>query len=99
MNKYSIIVNVLESVLSVDVGLNEFEEQECLKRMFDSPEKVAALKAELEQLLSDTSIDLIELLDNDSYTAYPADDEQDAKQFIVDCIWKRVINNPVNTSV
>ncbi|HAS6641369.1 MULTISPECIES: hypothetical protein [Vibrio] len=92
MNKYPIIVNILESVLSVDVGLNELEEYECLKRMFDSPEKVEALKSELEQLLSDSSINLIELLDNDSYTAYPADDHQDAKQFIVDSIWKRVCN-------
>ena len=91
MNKYPIVVNVLESVLSVDVGLDEYEERECLKRMFDTSDKIKDLKIELEQLLLDSSVDLIALLDNDVYTAYPADDYQDAKRFIVDSIWDRVV--------
>ena len=91
MSKYPLTINVLESVLSVDVGLSESEEYECLKRMFDTSEKRKPLKLELENLLSDPTIDLVELLDNDVYTAYPADDYQDAKQFIIDSIWNRVL--------
>lgn len=54
------------------------------------------IESELVGLFSDSSVSWVELLDNESYLVYPADDEDDAKTYMVEILWDRVFpDSPV----
>nr|WP_262925768.1 hypothetical protein [Pseudomonas chlororaphis] len=54
------------------------------------------IESELVGLFSDSSVSWVELLDNESYFVYPADDEDDAKTYMVEILWDRVFpDSPV----
>jgi hypothetical protein len=87
MKQYPRLKNILTSVFSIDVGLSESQEKAALNTAASNEEWKAAIKEELLGLLSDSEISLIEFLENDEYEAYPADDEEEAKEFIITRIW------------
>lgn len=93
MKNYPTLRNLLISIYSVDVGLEESEEIAALERVLGDPAQRAEIEGELRQLFQDTSISWSELLENDEYVAYPADDEDDAKEYVVESLWNRVFPN------
>ncbi|GGB22084.1 hypothetical protein [Agarivorans gilvus] len=93
MKSYSTLRNLLISVFSVDVGLEENEEIEALERVLSDSSQRMEIEGELRQLFQDTSISWSELLENDEYVVYPADDEADAKAYVVESLWNRVFPN------
>ncbi|BCG25664.1 hypothetical protein TUM18999_38550 [Pseudomonas tohonis] len=93
MQNYSLIRNLLESIFSVDVGLDENGARAALGRVLNDERQRAKIESELHRLFSDQSVVWMELLDNDSYVVYPADDEDDAKNYMVEILWDRVFPN------
>jgi hypothetical protein len=90
MKNYPSIRNLLISIFSVDVGLEESEELAALERVLSDSAQRAEIEQELRQLFHDDSISWSELLENDEYVVYPADDEEDAKDYVVENLWNRV---------
>jgi len=90
MTDYPILRNLLISVMSVDVGLSEEREEAALTASFANPEYRNKLRQELEAAFLDEKLSWVNLLDNESYCVYPADSEDDAKQFIRDRLWARL---------
>lgn len=93
MKNYPSLRNLLISIFSVDVGLVESEEIAALERVLSDPVQRADIEEELRQLFHDASISWSELLENDEYVVYPADDEEDAKEYVVESLWNRVFPN------
>ena len=93
MKNYPSLRNLLISIFSVDVGLEESEERAALERVLSDPAQRTDIEQELRQLFHDTSISWSELLENDEYVVYPADDEEDAKEYVVESLWNRVFPN------
>ncbi|HBF07387.1 MAG TPA: hypothetical protein DHW71_01035 [Gammaproteobacteria bacterium] len=90
MQNYPIIRNLFISIFSVDVGLEQSEETAALERVLSDPIQRMEVEVELRQLFQDSCISWLELLDNSEYVVYPADDEMDAKEHIIDILWKKV---------
>ncbi len=96
MKKYSSIINLLQSIFSVDVGLERNSEIAILDRILKDDFQRKEIESELVGLFSDSSVSWVELLDNESYLVYPADDEDDAKTYMVEILWDRVFpDSPV----
>lgn len=96
MKKYSSIINLLQSIFSVDVGLERNSEIAILDRILKDDFQRREIESELLGLFSDSSVSWVELLDNESYLVYPADDEDDAKTYMVEILWDRVFpDSPV----
>ena len=93
MKSYPSLKNLLISIFSVDVGLEENDEIAALERVLSDPPQRAEIEEELRQLFQDFSISWSKLLDNDEYVVYPADDEEDAKEYVVESLWNRVFPN------
>lgn len=93
MKNYPTLRNLLISVFSVDVGLEESEEMAALERVLSEPSQRTEIEGELRQLFQDATISWSELLENDEYVVYPADDEEDAKEYVVESLWNRVFPN------
>ena len=93
MQNYSSIRNLLESIFSVDVGLDENDALAALGRVLSDKCQREKIERELCELFKDGSVLWMELLDNESYVVYPADDEGDAKAYIVEVLWSRVFPN------
>jgi hypothetical protein len=87
MKQYPRLRNILTSVFSIDVGLSESQEKAALLRAASNEEWKAAIKNELLDVLSDTEISLVEFLENEEYEAYPADNEDEARDFIITRLW------------
>jgi len=90
MNKYPTLTNLLTSIYSVDVGLDEPDEKAALQRALDSNNQRVAIENELKDLFSDPNAPWMDLVENDDYVAYPADDNEDAKKYIIDKLWVNV---------
>ncbi|WP_080963017.1 hypothetical protein [Pseudomonas fluorescens] len=96
MKKYLSIINLLQSIFSVDVGLERNSEIAILDRILKDDFQRREIESELVGLFSDSSVSWVELLDNESYLVYPADDEYDAKTYMVEILWDRVFpDSPV----
>ncbi|MCO7608962.1 hypothetical protein NJH83_01845 [Pseudomonas chlororaphis] len=96
MKKYLSIINLLQSIFSVDVGLERNSEIAILDRILKDDFQRREIESELVGLFSDSSVSWVELLDNESYLVYPADDEYDAKIYMVEILWDRVFpDSPV----
>ncbi|QMV15560.1 hypothetical protein [Vibrio spartinae] len=93
MNDYPSLRNLLISIFSVDVGLEESDEIAALERVLSDPIQKAEIESELKQLFKDKSICWSELLENEEYVVYPADDEEDAKEYVIENLWSRVFPN------
>ncbi len=93
MNDYPSLRNLLISIFSVDVGLEESDEIAALERVLSDPIQKAEIESELKQLFKDKSISWSELLENEEYVVYPADDEEDAKEYVIENLWNRVFPN------
>ncbi|TFF14541.1 hypothetical protein EXW72_03925 [Pseudomonas sp. BCA14] len=87
---YSFVVNILESVFSVDVGFDDLEAQAALKRILNDPAQRVIIERELLCLYNDESISWVKLLDNEDYVVYPADDDDDAKSYMTSIFWNQV---------
>jgi hypothetical protein len=90
MKNYPSLRNLLISIFSVDVGLSESEEAEALERVLADISQRKEIEDELRQLFQDEAVSWVELLENDEYVAYPADDEEDAKEYVIEYLWSRV---------
>ncbi|MFL1466857.1 hypothetical protein [Marinobacter sp. HN1S83] len=90
MKNYPAIRNLLISIFSVDVGLEECDEIAALERVLCDPAQRADIKEELRQLFQDDSTSWIELLENDDYVVYPADSDADAKEYVIEHPWNIV---------
>ena len=93
MKNYPSLRNLLISIFSVDVGLEENEEIAALERVLNDLAQRADIEKELRQLFQDASISWTELLENDEYVVYPADDEEDARNYVVETLWDRIFPN------
>ncbi|WP_338523930.1 hypothetical protein NUH87_30205 [Pseudomonas batumici] len=93
MQNYLSIKNLLVSIFSVDVGLDEGDAFAVLDRVLNDEFQRGEIERELYQLFKDRSVSWVELLDNESYVVYPVDDEDDAKAYIVEILWNRVFPN------
>lgn len=90
MANYPFLKNLLISIFSVDVGLEENSEIATLERILSNPSQKLKIEEELKRLFQDTTISWPDLLDNDEYVVYPADNEDDAKKYIIDNLWRKV---------
>jgi lipopolysaccharide assembly outer membrane protein LptD (OstA) len=90
MNNYPSLRNLLISIFSVDVGLNETEEVAAFERVLSDNSQRREIEVELRQLFQDGVVSWVEFLENDEYVVYPADDEEDAKEYVVENLWNRV---------
>lgn len=90
MKNYPALRNVLISIFSVDTGFSEAEETAAFERTMRNPICKSEIEKELKQLFQDQDISWTYLLDNHEYVVYPADDEIDAKKYIIDHLWKKV---------
>lgn len=90
MQDYRVIKNLLCSVFSVDVGFDEGEAFSALDRVLNDKQQRAVIESELLELFNDPSVCLVEMLDNDGYVIYPADDEEDAKAYLEEILWRKV---------
>ncbi len=81
-------VRQLLSLFSVDVGLEEAAAKAALINWLSEQQRRQQLSSELQALMQDNEISLVELLDNSEFVVYPADDEQDARQYILATLWQ-----------
>jgi len=93
MKNYPSLKNLLISIFSVDVGLEESDEIAALERVLSDDSQRGEIENELKQLFQDEAISWSEILENDEYVVYPADDENDAKEYVVENLWNRVFPN------
>lgn len=83
------VENVLISLFSLDTGLSDdgiARQLEQIRTNSDSRER-AGIKAELENLYTDSATNWINLLENDDYEVYPASSQDDGKRFITERLW------------
>ena len=92
MTTYPTLRNLLVSVMSADVGLSEEGEEAALVASMANSEYRYMLKKELEMAFSDADLSWMSLLDNERYCVYPADSEEEAKQYIKERLWDRVVS-------
>lgn len=85
MNKYPCLKNILP-IYSANTGLDDDVLDEMLINSHTS-DALHVIKQELQDILIDENISLVEFLDMDGLEVYPAEDENDARWFIVDRIW------------
>lgn len=93
MVNYPSLRNLFISIFSVDVGLEENDEIAALNRVLNDVNQREEIESELRLLFQDDTISWSELLENDDYVVYPADDEDDAKEYVVESLWNRVFPN------
>lgn len=92
MSDYKSLENLLVSIMSVDVGLSEEREEAALAVSLADPVYRHILKIELERAFQDTNLSWIKLLDNESYCVFHADSEKEARDFIKEKLWKRILS-------
>jgi len=91
MVNYQTLQNLLVSVMSVDVGLSEEREEAVLMTSLQKPEYRSRLKEELEEAFTDSNLSWVNLLDNERYCVFSADSEDEARNFIIERIWDKII--------
>ncbi|WP_303293770.1 hypothetical protein [Marinobacter sp. ST-43] len=70
--------------------MEDSDEISDLERVMGDPAQRADIKEELRQLFQDEPTSWIELLENDGYVVYPADSEDDAKEYVIEHLWNIV---------
>ncbi|GLS25904.1 hypothetical protein [Marinibactrum halimedae] len=85
MKKYPCLLNILP-IYSANYSLSEEEEDSLLISSYKGV-ALDEIKQELKTILQDGEISLVEFLDMDGLEAYPAEDEEDAKNFLVERLW------------
>ncbi|MDP2571615.1 hypothetical protein Q8W40_05435 [Vibrio penaeicida] len=90
MENYPSIRNLFISIFSVDVGLETSDEIALFERVLSDPIQRAEIEKDLMKLFRDPSISWLMLLENDDYVVYPADNEEDARDYVVDTLWNSV---------
>lgn len=88
---YQILRNLLASVMSVDVGLTEEREEVVLITFLQKPAYRNKLRNELEEALCDSNLSLVNLLDNERYCVFSADSEDEARNFLLERIWSKIV--------
>jgi hypothetical protein len=74
----------------VDVGLEDSEALAALNRVLSDEVQRKKISHELCEIFRDQYISWVNLLDNEDYVVYSADDEDDAKAYFVKLIWNVV---------
>lgn len=90
---YQTLRNLLLSVFSVDVGLSESAEAAAMERFLENDELREKLRKELIAF-DNSGLSWVELLENDSYCVYPADSEEEAKQFVMEKFGAKLLASP-----
>lgn len=93
MTHYPAIKNILRSLFSVEVGLEDATANAMLVQALNDPVYRKIIEGELIELSADYTLSWIELLDNDEYAVYAADDEAEAKKYFKSLIWYQVFGS------
>lgn len=92
MEKYPVLVDVLVSIMSVDVGLFEASEEAALFTSLSNPAYRDKLYKELEAALVDPQFSWRKLLDNERYFVFPVDSEEEGKGYVLGSLWSRIFS-------
>ncbi|WP_159675143.1 hypothetical protein [Andreprevotia sp. IGB-42] len=92
MSEYRTLKNLLASVMSVEVGLSEEREEAVLMASLQKTEYRNRLREELETAFADSSLSWINLLDNERYCVFAADSDEEAKEYIKEHLWDRIVS-------
>jgi hypothetical protein len=92
MSDYKSLENLLASIMSVEVGLSEEREKAALAISLADPAYRDVIKAELERAFQNTNLSWIKLLDNETYCVFPADSEEEARDFIKEKLWDKILS-------
>ncbi len=85
MIKYPLLLDILP-IYSASFGYEEEFEDKLLCGRFKGDSK-NTIKAEIQKLLADNDISLVKFLEVDCLEAYVADDDEDAREFIIERVW------------
>ncbi|MEM9103947.1 MAG: hypothetical protein AAGB12_16685 [Pseudomonadota bacterium] len=88
--KYKYIENFLGSIFSVQTGLSEDEEEAMLESVLRDEKHLSVLEKEFTEAFLDPDISWSALLCNERYEVYESDDEEDAKDYVVEYFWKKL---------
>lgn len=91
MNQYPFLKNLLISTMSVDVGLSEEREEAALLASLANAAYRQQIRRELEAAFLDEDFSWINLLDNENYCVFPADSEEEAKEYIKARLWNKIV--------
>ena len=81
-------------LFSVEVGLDDEVAYRMIDESLMNKEHNRKFRSQLEQALTDESISWKKALDDgEVVTVYPADDEAEARDFVVDLLWKHYYPN------
>ena len=89
------------TLFSVEVGLDDEVAYRWIDESLANEEYSQDFRVQLEQALTDESVSWKkELDDGETVTVYPADDEEEARSFVVELLWKHYYpNDPLPTLV
>jgi len=85
--EYPIISRMLRTIFNSEDGLSEDVATRMYVRAVASEGSEDALKSELRMAFSDANLSWLELLSNDEFEVYCAEDEQDARQHAERILW------------
>lgn len=91
MNQYPVLKNLLVSIMSVDVGLSQEREEAALVASLENGEYRQKIRHELEAAFLDEDFSWMNLLDNENYCVFPADSEEEAKEYVKARLWNRIV--------
>lgn len=91
MGKYAALENILASLMSVETGLSEEREEALLQKALEADDYRAVLRKELQEAFADAHFSWKDLLDNETYCVVPADSEEEARCFVEERLWKKIV--------
>jgi len=91
--KHAYIRNFLFLTFSADIGLSHEAQDEDMKEILGNPAHRKEFEQALRDLFADKDVDWVELLDNDDYAVSHCDDQDDARDYVVQYFWKIVFPN------
>lgn len=89
--QFRTLKNLLVSVFSVETGLSEAAESAALESFLSNLEVRERLRNDLAAFIA-SGLSWKELLDNPGCCVYPAESEQEARQFVMDKFGTRLLS-------
>lgn len=80
---FTSLENMLASICSVEVGLSEEAEYKALCQHFLNEDVKARIKSDIDNACEDAGFSWINLLDNERYTVFPAETEEEAREYLI----------------
>lgn len=78
--------------MSVDVGLSAEREDVALNSSLANGDFRKKIREELEAAFADKDFSWTNFLDNENYCVFPADSEKEAKDYIKERLWNRIVS-------